>query len=152
WMRAHWDDLNGGPRRFLRTLKAFVDDLIPGWFATTACAAQDVDLIVSANQFAARSVAEKRRVPLVCVAYSPTLFRSAHHGPIFLRWQNLPRWMNRVLWAASDKLLFGLMKPYINAGRAQLGLAPVRSVPQHLFEGVPYLLACDAELSPQPPD
>ena len=152
WLQSHWDDINGGPRRFLRALKTFVDELFPTWFATTVGAAQGADAIVSANQFAARSAAEKFAIPLVCVAYSPTLFRSAYHAPLFLRWQTLPRWMNRVLWATCDRLLWGLMKRYINAGRRKHGLSPVASIPRHLFEGVPYLLASDGVFAPAPPD
>jgi vancomycin aglycone glucosyltransferase len=152
WLRAHWRDLSAGPRSFMRTMKTFIDELFPAWFATTAQAAQGVEMIVSANQFAARSVAEKFGLPLVGVAYSPTLFRSSYHTPMFLPWQGLPRWLNRLLWATCDRMMWGLMKRYINAGRAQLQLAPVGSVSAHLFAGLPYMLASDARFAPAPPD
>src|SRR5207253_6274824 len=40
----------------------------------------------------------------------------------------------------------------VNAGRHKHGLSPVASIPRHLFEGVPYLLASDAVFAPAPPD
>jgi vancomycin aglycone glucosyltransferase len=64
----------------------------------------------------------------------------------------LPRWANSALWSFSDNVIFGLMKIPLNAERAKLGLAPIRSTPKHLFEGLPYLLACDEAVAPRPPD
>lgn len=152
WLQEHWDDVNGSPMQFLRALKQIATEMLPVWFESTLRSAEATDVIISANQFAAHTAAEKLGIPVVCVAYSPTLLRSAHHAPLFMPWQRLPRWMNSVLWSLSDRVIWGLARRYINAERRKLGLQPVDSVAKHLFEGVPYLLACDALFAPAPPD
>ena len=152
WLHDHWDDMNSNPVRFMRALKTIMVDMFPLWFEATLRGAQGADVIVSANQFAAHSVAEKLGIPCLCVAYSPTLLRSSYHAPLFMPWQGLPHWVNSLLWSFHDGVSMRLMRKYLNAERAKLGLLPVASVPKHLFEGIPYLLASDAVLAPAPPD
>jgi vancomycin aglycone glucosyltransferase len=150
WLQANWDEVNGGPRRFLRALKSIGDEMFPTWFDSTLRGAQGVDVIISASQFAAPSIAEKLGIPIIGVAYSPTMLRSAHHAPIFVPQQRLPRWVNALLWTVIDHT--GITRRYINNERRKLGMAPIASMIAHLFEGFPILLACDALLAPTPPD
>ncbi len=151
WLQDHWDEVHASILSRSRAMKSIVRDMFPPWFEATVRGAQGADLIVSASQFAAPSAAEIHGIPCIGVAYSPLLLRSAYHPPIFASLQGLPRWANSVLWSISDVVL-GLMKAPLNAERAKLGLAPIRSTAEHLFEGVPYLLACDEMVAPRPPD
>jgi vancomycin aglycone glucosyltransferase len=82
WLQEHWDDVNGNPLRFLRALKCIGTEMFPTWFDSTLGGAEGADVIISANQFAAQSAAEKFGIPIVGVAYFPTLFRSAYHAPM----------------------------------------------------------------------
>ncbi len=152
WLQSNWGEMNRGVRGMRRALRSIATDLFPPWFEGTLAAARGMDLIVSASQFAAPSVAEKLGIPCVGVAYSPLLLRSSHHPPIFAPWQGLPRWLNAALWSISDGVLLRLMKRHLNRERAKMGLAPIADVPKHLYEGIPYLLACDPVLAPLPPD
>jgi vancomycin aglycone glucosyltransferase len=152
WLRDNWDDVNGGPRRFLRAIRRIGADLIPAWFDTTLHAAQGVDVIVSANQFAAQTAAEKYGIPLLCVAYSPTMLRSSYHAPVFMSPQGLPRWLNSLLWSMTDITVWRVVKRCVNRERVRLDMPPVDSITRYLFEGMPYLLPCDEVLSPTPPD
>jgi len=152
WMQENWNELNGGPRRFLRALKSIGDEMFPIWFDSTLRGAQGVDVIISANQFAAPSIAEKLGIPIIGVAYSPTLLRSAYHPPIFISRQRLPRWVNALLWKIMDRTTWAVTRRYINSERRTLGMPPIASMTAHLFESFPYLLACDGVLAPTPPD
>jgi UDP:flavonoid glycosyltransferase YjiC (YdhE family) len=127
-------------------------DMFPAWFEATVRGARGADLIVSASQFAAPSAAEVHGIPCVGVSYSPLVFRSAHHPPIFVTRQGLPRWANAALWAFVDRAVLGAMRAPLNVKRWKLGLAPIRSTSQHLFENIPHLLACDEVVAPRPPD
>jgi len=152
WLQENWDDVNGGPRRFMRAIKRVGSEMIPTWFETTLHCARGADVIVSASQFAAQTVAEKLRIPLLGVAYSPTVLRSAYHAPVFMSPQRLPRWLNSALWSLLDATVWRMVRRCINSERRKLGMPPVESIARHLFEGMPYLLACDEVLAPAPPD
>lgn len=149
WLHDHWRDIRsvGG---FRRALKSIAEEIFPPWFEGTLAAADGADMIVSASQFAAPSVAEKLGIPCIGVAYSPLLFRSPQHPPPFVHWQGLPRWVNSALWPLTMGLAFRGMRRYLNAERARLGLAAVRSVEKHFYEDTPYLLACDPVIAPPP--
>ena len=152
WLQDHWDEVHASFPSRLRAMKSIARDMFPPWFEATVRGAQGADLIVSASQFAAPTAAEIHSIPCVGVAFSPLLLRSAYHPPIFATRQGLPRWANSALWSFWDHVVLGLMKIPLNAERAKLGLAPIRSATKHLFEGIPYLLACDEVVAPRPPD
>ena len=152
WLQDHWEEVHASFPSRLRAMKSIARDMFPAWFEATVRGAQGADLIVSASQFAAPTAAEIHGIPCVGDAYSPLLLRSSYHPPIFTSLQGLPRWTNSVLWSFYDQVIFGLMKIPLNAERVKLGLAPIRSTSKHLFEGLPYLLACDEVVAPRPPD
>ena len=125
-------------------------------FQTVAAAAQGCDVIVAATalQIAARSVAEKMRIPYVFVAYCPNVLPSAHHAPPVL--PALPGQPplpvtadNHELWARDSERFKGLFGAVLNAHRASIGLAPVDDVRSHVFTSHPWL-AADATLAPWP--
>src|SRR5689334_10624463 len=59
------------------------DATVAAQFETIGAAAEDCDGIVAATalQIAARSVADKQRIPYVFVAYCPIVLPSPHHAP-----------------------------------------------------------------------
>ena len=124
-------------------------------FETVAAAAQGCDIIVAATalQVAARSVAEKMRIPYVFAAYSPTVLPSPHHPPPPL--PPLPGQTppptndNRELWARDAARFNDLFGAAVNAHRASLGLAPVNDMRSHMLSDRPWL-AADPTLGPWP--
>jgi len=125
-------------------------------FQTVAAAAQGCHVIVAATalQIAARSVAEKMRIPYVFAAYCPNVLPSAHHAPPVLPalpgQASLPAAAdNHELWARDSERFNGLFGAVLNAHRASIGLAPVDDVRSHVFTGRPWL-AADAALAPWP--
>jgi vancomycin aglycone glucosyltransferase len=125
-------------------------------FEIVATAAQGCDVIVAATalQIAARSVAEKMRIPYVFVAYCPNVLPSAHHAPPVLPalpgLASVPAGAdNHELWARDAERFNGLFGAALNAHRASIGLAAVDDARGHVFTSHPWL-AADATLAPWP--
>jgi vancomycin aglycone glucosyltransferase len=132
-----------------------VDATVATQFETITAAAHGCDVIVAATalQVAARSVAEKMRIPYVFAAYSPNVLPSAHHPPPTL--PPLPGQTasstkdNRELWARDVTRFNDTFGKALNAHRLSLGLAPVDDVRSHMFTDRPWL-AADPTLAPWP--
>jgi vancomycin aglycone glucosyltransferase len=125
-------------------------------FETIAAAAKGCDLIVAATalQIAARSVAEKMKIPYVFAAYCPIVLPSLHHAPPPL--PPLPGQTstpatsdNRELWSRDAERFNDLFGATLNSHRALLGLMPVSDVRSHVFTNWPWL-AADPTLAPWP--
>jgi vancomycin aglycone glucosyltransferase len=122
-------------------------------FRTTTEAARGFDLILAggALQMAGRSVAEALGIPYVYAAYCPATLGSPDHPPPKLRprirSQTLPRWANRVLWAADEQRWNRLFRETLNAQRASLNLAPIDNVARYVSTERPWL-AADPILGP----
>ena len=144
--------MSGSPVKLVRALREIVTQEMPKMMRGLLEAAQGAEAIVSANQFLARTVAELRGIPLIAVCYQPTLIPSAHHPPFIGRWQTAPRWINRLSWAVAEKLSSMVFLDPINRERVRAGLVPASSFQDHIFGGVPFLLACDPAIAPAPPD
>jgi vancomycin aglycone glucosyltransferase len=151
-LTEHSAAMGANPLRILHAIRKIIAAEVPGSFEGTLAAARGCDAIVYAGQFAGNSIAEKLGIPCASVVYSPTMLRSSHHPPFVAHQQGMPRWMNRLAWTASDVILNRMLREAVNAARAKLDLAPVKSVQRHVFEGRPVLLACDPVVAPAPPD
>jgi vancomycin aglycone glucosyltransferase len=124
-------------------------------FETLTSASQGCDVIVGATalQVAARSVAEKMRIPYVFAAYAPVVLPSQHHAPP--RLPSLPGQVppptndNSELWARDAARLNDLFGAAVNACRTSLGLAEISDVRSHMMTDQPWL-AADATLGPWP--
>lgn len=151
-LTEHSSAMGANPLRILEAIRKIIAAEVPGSFERTLAAARGCDAIVYAGQFAGSSVGEKLGIPCASVVYSPTMLRSSHHPPFVAHQQGLPRWMNNLLWSASDVIINRMLRDAINTARRKLDLAPVKSVQRHVFEGWPVLLACDPVVAPPPPD
>jgi len=151
-LNEHREAIGGNPVRVLRALRDILFAEMPRAFDQTVEAARGMDVIVTAAQFAAHSVAEALRIPSITMMYVPTILRSAHHAPLMGKMQGAPRWLNRLRWKIADGAVQLLLGDVMNKERARLGLPPLANVSRHLFEERPALLACDPVLAPAPPD
>ena len=82
-------------------MKYLTDVLIPKLFETVQSAADAADpsIIVGAGvQMAGTSIAEMRRIPSATAMFAPCAVPSSDSPPPVVRWQTLPRWLNRVIW------------------------------------------------------
>jgi vancomycin aglycone glucosyltransferase len=127
-------------------------DLITDQFDAVGAAAEGCDVILGANahQYAARSIAELRRVPYVTALYAPVAIPSAELPPPPApgqAWEpgetNLQRWVeNRAAW--NKRAL-----ERVNQNRSRLGLAAIDDVLLHNITDRPWL-ATDPALGPKP--
>jgi UDP:flavonoid glycosyltransferase YjiC (YdhE family) len=127
-LKRHADRMGANPITLGRAIREILLQHVPAMTERTLAAAQGVDAIVSANQFLSRTVAEVLRVPFLGVIYAPTLIRSASHPPMIARWQTAPRWVNRLLWKAGDRMASRIFLEPINIERGEAGVGCGRVV------------------------
>jgi vancomycin aglycone glucosyltransferase len=132
------------------------DATVAAQFETIGAAAADCDAIVAATalQIAARSVADKKGIPYVFVAYCPIVLPSPHHAPPPLPpipgQPAIPAATdNRELWHRDAERFTGLFGAALNARRASLQLDPISDVRTYVFTDRPWL-AADPTLAPWP--
>jgi vancomycin aglycone glucosyltransferase len=148
--RAHV--IHGGAFGLVREMERYGREILASQFAALPDAVRGADLVVGAGvQAGARSAAELHGVPYRYVVYCPAVLPSAQHAPAFFPLPPLPRWVNRLAWAALRAGWNLGLRGALNAHRAGLGLAPVRDLFAH-FLGERPLLAADAGLAEAPAD
>jgi len=136
--------------------RQLIDATVGTQFETLATAADDCDVIVGAAalQVAARSIAEKRGIRYVFVAYSPTVLPSGHHAPPPLppvpdQPAPPPAADHRELWARNAARFRDSFGAPLNRHRAAIGLPAVDDVQRYMFTARPWL-AADPVLAPWP--
>jgi vancomycin aglycone glucosyltransferase len=139
--------------------RQMIEGTVIAQFETIVAAADasacDIIVAATALQIAARSVAEKRDIPYIFVAYCPNVLPSAHHAPPphFPGQAAAPATLSthdhRALWDQNAAQLNAMWGDLLNAQRAALGLAPVSDVRSHIFTDRPWL-AADPVLAPWP--
>jgi vancomycin aglycone glucosyltransferase len=132
--------------------RRMVEGTVATQFETIGAAAEGCDAIVAATalQVAARSVAERRGIRYVFVAYAPIVLPSPLHAPPWLPGDPAPGAAdNRELWARSRARLDATFGDALNAHRLAIGLAPVADVGRYMFTDAPWL-AADPTLGPWP--
>lgn len=148
---AEADQSMGKPLRNVLNGLTFINTLVPAQFEALEKLAAEADLIIGSGlEFAARSLAEKFRIPYRFVCHVPSAIRSRFHPPLAIPYRVFPSWVNRLLWWSNTlgtKWTFGRG---IQANRRRLGLEPVRDFGAFLGAGV--VLAADEALAPVPPD
>jgi len=81
--------------------------------------------------FAALIAREKLRVPTAMIHLQPSLFRSVHEAPVYPA-APVPPWFppswKKIYFKLVDAVVDRMAAPELNAFRAELGLAPVRSL------------------------
>ncbi|MBW2264047.1 MAG: glycosyltransferase family 1 protein [Deltaproteobacteria bacterium] len=138
-MGSGWRAARNALEWFTRGIEAQFELLVP------ASAGADV-LVSSVNEVAASSVAEHRGIPHFRVALAPVI--PGEQPPPLQPYQRLPTLLNRASWLAlnaSTDVLFGRQ---INRTRRELGLDPVRRMPDCLAASSHTLLAISPMISP----
>jgi vancomycin aglycone glucosyltransferase len=127
------------------TMRQLVRTSVIEQFLVMGNAAAGCDLIVVAGdlQHAGRSVAEMRKLPYIHATYCPVTLKSPDYPPPTLgsvnRSQTLPRWVNRLLWKASEWHWNALYRAVLNEQREAIGLGPVKDAPSHIATKQPWL-------------
>jgi vancomycin aglycone glucosyltransferase len=135
--------------------RQMMEGTVAAQFETVAEAAKGCDAIVAATalQIAARSVAERARIPYVFAAYCPAVLPSRHHAPPVLTMRGdtpaAPLEDYSGIWMEDTRRWTDMWGGMLNARRTALGLAPVDDVRSHIFGDQPWL-AADPVLAPWP--
>ncbi|MCK5735582.1 MAG: glycosyltransferase family 1 protein, partial [Spirochaetaceae bacterium] len=119
-------------------------------FALLSEASKDADLLVcSNNEFSVSSIAEARNIPAFRVAYLPSI--PGNNVPPLIPWQNLPEFLCHPMWNLINKGLDFMALKTANQGRADLGLAPIKSLSKHFMATFTNLFAINDVLAPPHP-
>jgi len=144
-------EMMGHPLRGIPAALRLLSEIWSDHFTVLEAASEGVDAIVSSGLcISGPSVAEHRGVPCWQVAPMPPVLESGFHPVYNSPWQELPRWMNRVLWRVH---FFGqntMTRKLTNTWRTAHGLRPVENVWNALYSRA--VIAIDAELAPVPRD
>ena len=148
WLADNPECLTGDPLRMMQGMQLFFREQLPIQFDGLLKAAQGSSAIVCAGlALSAPSVAEHLGIPALGIAYSPCVIPGRDHPPAMVPWQNLPRWINSLLWSMTHQFSAKTFGGPINTGRARLGLRPLNMF-DHLCRTLPWLVAADREILP----
>ncbi len=141
---------SGSPIRMIREAIGYMSDQLTARLADLVAITRDADLVVAGGpELGASSAAEKNRIAYRYVGYCPALFPSPEHAPLFVPWQRLPRWANRLAWPAAMAPITAAIRSVLTPARQSVGLPPVRDVLALLFGERP-LLAVESALARAP--
>lgn len=145
-------DCMGKPLKVMvEGLRIFNNEL-NDFFKVTLEASQDIDFLVSSGlQMTGPTVAELKNIPYRYMAHIPILTPSKYHPPYFVTHQNLPKWMNRLLWSANNFFLRISIAKTLNKIRLKNSLNTKRDVIDHV-EPERMVVAVSPELGPIAPD
>lgn len=97
--------------------------------------------------FMARSAAEAAGIPYLLAILQPGVLPASEYPPPVTSRQDLPRWMNRILWGVAGGIYNAAVLKYLNEGRATLGLARVSDVSEYIYGAAQLLIAVDPVLT-----
>lgn len=144
--------MTGNPVKMVKEMSRHLCEGLPLQAQQLKPACDKADAIVFGGlAFAAPSVAEHLRLPVLGVLYTTCLLPSSQHPPASIPWHGLPGWMNDLLWRANHLLGDKLFRGTLNTTRAGLGLPPIDHLRRHLFEDQSLVVAADEVLFPPDP-
>ena len=152
FMAEHSDGLTGNPVKMLKEASRYFNEQLPLQAQQLKPVCDKTDAVLYGGlAFAAPTVADHLRLPMLGVLYTTCMLPSSQHPPISIPWHGLPNWMNDLLWRANRLLGDSLGLKTLNTMRASFALPPVDHLRQHLFEDHPLVIAADEILFPPDP-
>jgi UDP:flavonoid glycosyltransferase YjiC (YdhE family) len=131
--------LNIGPTIFSKQF----DDLLQ--------AASDCNYIIGSGvDFTGSSVGEYYNIPWRWVTHMPLNFQSKYHPTVLIKNQNLPYWLNQLLWLMHNSLNNGIITGIINKSRRKVGMENIKNIFRKLVQHS--IVAADSLLVPMPSD
>lgn len=148
WLADNPGCMTGDPMRMMKGMRQFFGEQLPAQFDGLLEAARGSSAIVFGGlALSAPSVAEHLGVPVLAIAYSPCVIPGRDHPPAMVPWQDLPCWVNSLIWSVTHRFSERTFGAPINLGRARLGLSPVGMF-DHLCRRLPWMVAADREILP----
>lgn len=113
---------------------------------------EEADIIITSGiQFTAQAASEVLGIPYRYVVHMPILLPSGYHGPYFMPFQNLPKFLNRFLWSIDNLISKYTVGIKVNKIRLSAGLAPRKGIRDHVDQER-MVIAVSPELGPIAPD
>lgn len=78
-------------------------------------------------------IAEKYGIPFVFLNLVTQFIPSSNYPPTVIPWQNLPKWVNRLLWHIVNSLINLSLVGILNEQRKKLGLKPIKDIYDHML-------------------
>lgn len=152
WMADNPKLMTGKPLEVRRGMRMLFSEQLPAQIDGLIEAAKGSDAILySGLALSSASVAEYLNIPVLALAYSPCVIPGRGHPPSMVPWQNLPHWINAMLWRLVIRAGRRTTGQVINQTRTKLGLAPVE-IYDLLSRRVPWVVAADREVLPPSPE
>ena len=153
FMQTHRDALGANGLKFFRVARRMFGEQLPAQMDALSALARDADAIVfAAGSVMAPSAGQKLGVPVLGVLFTTSVLPSREHAPVLVPWRTLPKWMNRLLWRASDPMWNLLLRDAVNGARERHGLAPIRDAVSHLYGDAQFVVAVDPGIFPPDPE
>jgi UDP:flavonoid glycosyltransferase YjiC (YdhE family) len=144
--------MSGKPLKMLQEMSRYFNEQIPLQAQQLKPACEEADAVIYGGlAFAAPTVADYLRLPVLGIIYTTCLLPSSQHPPVNIPWHGLPNWMNDLFWRANRLLGDSLALKTLNTVRASFGLPPADQVRRHMFEDHPLVIAADEVLFPPDP-
>jgi len=140
--------LTGKPWRMFREVSRYfkVQPCLQVMQLKQICDGADALVHCGLASFVAPSVCERLRVPGLGVLFTTCLLPARDHPPLPIPWQDLPRWVNALLWRMDRHLGNLILRRSLNKARALIGLGPVTDLRTHLLHEPAPSLAVDETL------
>jgi vancomycin aglycone glucosyltransferase len=143
------DIMTGKPLKMLKEMSRYFNEQIPLQAQQLKLACDKADaLLYGGLAFAAPTVADHLRLPVLGVLYTTCLLPSSQHPPPNIPWHGLPNWMNDLLWRTNRLIGDSILLGTLNTMRASFDLPPVDRIRRHVFEDHPLIVAADEALFP----
>ena len=149
FMQAHRGTLGANGLRFFRVARRMFGEQLPAQMDALAALARDADAIVfAAGSVMAPSAGQKAGIPVLGVLFTTAVLPSRDHAPVLVPWRTLPKWLNRLLWRASDPMWNLLLRDAVNAARERHRLPSINDAVSHLYGDAAFVVAVDPGIFP----
>lgn len=142
----------GKPIKVMKDGITIFNSELQSYYETLMTTADDADLIIASGlQFTGALVAHVKKIPYRYMAHIPILIPSKYHSPFFVPYQNLPKWINSLLWSGNMFVMGLTIGRTLNKIREDNGLKKIKKATDHV-ERENVVIAVSPELGIIPPD
>lgn len=123
----------GKPLKVMQKGLSIFNNELESFYKATSRASQGADMLVASGlQLTSFIVAEEKAVPYRYMAHIPILIPSKYHSPYFVPFQNLPKWVNSLLWNGNNMITEMTVGKTLNRIRKRSGLLPRKGIMDHI--------------------
>ena len=152
FMQTHRETLGANGLRFFQVARRMFEEQLPAQLDALSALAHEADAIVfAAGAATGPSTGEKLGIPVLGVLFTTAVLPSREHAPVLVPWRTLPKWLNRMLWRASDPMWNLLLRKAMNHARERHALPPIRDAVAHLYGDAGFVVAVDPAIFPPDP-